>query len=98
MPCCLVAALLLIGPRFALFMAWVFTSLVSRAFDTFLLPLVGLVFLPWTTLFYVIAYAPGDGGVTGIGWLFVILGFMFDLGSYSSGGRERNRRQQRPAY
>lgn len=97
MACCLVAVLLIIGPRFALFMTWVFTSLVSRAFETFLLPLVGLVFLPWTTLFYVVVYTPNDG-VTGIGWLFVILGFLFDLGSYSSGGREQRRRQQRPAY
>ncbi|HZJ27461.1 MAG TPA: hypothetical protein VFF40_10710 [Acidimicrobiia bacterium] len=97
MPCCLVAALLMIGPRFALFMTWVFTSLVSRAFEGFLLPFVGLIFLPWTTLFYVVVYAPVDG-VTGIGWLFVILGFLFDLGSYSSGGREGRRRQRRTAY
>ena len=91
MGCCLVAALLAIGPRFALFLTWIFTNLVDRAFSTFLLPLIGLIFLPWTTLFYVFAYAPVNG-VSGIGWFFVALGFFFDIASYSGGGRARSRR------
>lgn len=93
MGCCLVAALLAIGPRFALFLTWIFTNLVSRAFDGFLLPLVGVIFLPWTTLFYVFAYAPVDG-VSGIGWFFVALGFFFDISSYAGGGRARKQRAQ----
>jgi len=93
MGCCLVAALLAIGPRFALFLTWIFTSLVDRAFNGFLLPLLGLIFLPWTTLFYVLAYAPVDG-VTGIGWFFVVLGFFFDLSSYAGGGRAQQQRAQ----
>jgi hypothetical protein len=96
MGCCLVVALLAIGPRFALFLTWLFTNLVDRAFDTFVLPLLGLIFLPWTTLFYVFAYAPVDG-VTGIGWFFVVLGFFFDIASYGSGSREQ-RRRSRDAY
>jgi hypothetical protein len=93
MGCCLVAALLAIGPRFALFLTWIFTNLVDRAFSGFLLPLIGLIFLPWTTLFYVFAYAPVDG-VTGIGWLFVALGFFFDISAYAGGGRAQKQRTQ----
>ena len=50
------------------------------------LPLLGLIFLPYTTFFYVLAYAP-IVGVGGIGWLFVIFGFFLDLSSYFGGGR-----------
>ena len=48
------------------------------------LPLLGLIFLPYTTFFYVLAYAP-IVGVGGIGWLFVIFGFFLDLSSYFGG-------------
>ncbi len=47
------------------------------------MPFLGLLFLPWTTLFYVIAWTPIDG-VTGVNWLFVGLGFVFDLMTYSA--------------
>ena len=91
--CCVLASLLLIGPRFALFLTWIFTNYVDRAFDSFLIPLLGLIFLPWTTLFYVFAYAPVSG-VTGIGWFFVALGFFFDITAYTGGTRAQRRRAQ----
>ena len=93
MGCCLFAALLAIGPRFVLFLMWIFTTLVDRAFNGFLLPLLGLVFLPWTTLFYVCAYQPVNG-VTGIGWFFVAFGFFCDISSYAGGGRAQRQRAQ----
>ncbi len=91
MGCCLIAALLAIGPRFALFLTWIFTNFVDRAFSGFLLPLIGLIFLPWTTLFYVFAYVP-VAGVSGIGWFFVALGFFFDISAYAGGGRAQKQR------
>jgi hypothetical protein len=79
-------------PRLALLFVWLFTPLVNRAFHfTFLLPLLGIIFLPFTTLMYVLAYNPLVG-VTGWGWFWVILGFLLDLSSYSSGAyTNRNR-------
>ena len=88
---CLFVILAAFSPRLALAFIWIFTTLVDRAFDGFLLPLLGLILLPWTTIFYVFAYNP-IGGVTGIGWVFVALGFLFDLGAYGAGARERARR------
>ncbi len=71
-------------PRLALLFVWLFTSLVRTAFHGgFLLPLLGIIFLPFTTLIYVLVYNPVFG-VTGWGWFWVILGFLIDLGSYSS--------------
>jgi hypothetical protein len=60
-----------------------FTPLVTRAFDTVIWPLLGIIFLPLTTLMYVLVYVPAVG-VTGWGWFWVFLGFMLDLSSYAS--------------
>jgi hypothetical protein len=79
-------------PRLALLFVWLFTPLVDRTFHfTFILPLLGIIFLPFTTLMYVLAYNP-LAGVTGWGWFWVILGFLLDLSSYSSSAyTNRNR-------
>jgi hypothetical protein len=63
---------------------------VDRAFNGALVPVLGFVFLPLTTLFYVLAYNP-VGGVTGVGWLFVAIGLLGDLGAYGAAGRQRAR-------
>ena len=91
MCCCVAAFVAVFAPRLALFIVWVFTPYVSRAFGSFIWPLLGLVFLPYTTLFYALAYLPGVG-VTGIRWLWVVLGIVLDLASYSSGGYGKKRR------
>ena len=44
---------------------------------------VGLLFLPWTTLAYVIVWSP-VGGVDGAEWLLVVLGLILDIASYSA--------------
>jgi hypothetical protein len=81
--CCLALLAGFIGPRIALFVWWVFGNKVDAAFDTWIWPLLGLIFLPWTTLAYVIAWGPVDA-VSGAGWLLVALGFAVDLASYSA--------------
>jgi CDP-diglyceride synthetase len=87
---CLLALLAAVSPRLALVLVWIFTNLVDRAFEGFLLPLLGLILLPFTTLLYVLAYQPVVG-VRGWGWFFVFLGLLFDLGSYGGGALGRRR-------
>jgi hypothetical protein len=94
---CLVLLLGSAFPRLALAITWLFTDRVDIAFDGWLLPLAGLVFLPYTTFFYVLAYAP-IAGVSGIGWFFVVLGFLFDLSSYAGTGRFGQRRYRTTGY
>ena len=72
-----------LGPRLALVVWWLFGDKVGAAFSTWILPLLGLLFLPWTTLFYVIVWSP-IGGVDGAEWLFVALGVALDIGTYSA--------------
>jgi hypothetical protein len=89
---CLVALFALISPRLALFVLWLFTDLLSRAYDSWLLPLIGFFILPWTTLAYAAMWDIGEGvnGVEGFEWFIVILAFLVDLASYFGGSRARD--------
>jgi hypothetical protein len=77
------------APRVALVLMWLFTDLVDRAFDGLILPLLGVIVLPFTTLVYVLAYNPARAGPSTLGWIFVAIGFLIDLGSYGSAARKR---------
>jgi hypothetical protein len=87
---CLLALLALISPRLVLFLMWLFSNVLSRAFGSWIVPLLGFFVLPWTTLAYAAFWSWGPGHrVTGVEWLFVILAFLIDLGSYDFGRRSR---------
>jgi hypothetical protein len=88
---CLLVLLAAFAPRVTLVFVWIFSDLVDRAFAGFVIPLLGLLVLPYTTLFYVLAWSP-VGGVSGWGWLVVALGFFCDLGHLAVGGMRGRRR------
>src|SRR3954447_8622029 len=59
---CLFALFAGLFPRLALFIVWVARpALVAAAFSTWIFPLLGIIFLPFATLMYVILYNPGFG-------------------------------------
>ncbi len=69
-------------------MLWIFTDLLSRAFESWFVPFLGFFLLPWTTLAYAAMWASSDG-VVGFEWFIVALFFFFDLASYAQGDRQR---------
>ena len=78
---CLLALLALISPRLVLILLWIFSSVLSHAFNSWILPLLGFFLLPWTTLAYAAFWSWGPGHhVTGFEWFFVVLAFLIDLG------------------
>ena len=81
--CCLALTAGFLGPRVALLAWWIFGDKVDFAFDTWLWPFLGLIFLPWTTLAYVVMWS-AVGGVSGAEWLVVAIGFAADVATYSS--------------
>ena len=88
--CCLLTTLSLLSPRLALLVWWLIRpERFSLAFHTWVWPLLGGIFLPWTTLAYLLVF---PGGVVGWDWLWMGLGLLFDLGSHGGGGyRHRDR-------
>jgi hypothetical protein len=87
--CCILVLLALVGPRFVLFVLWLLTDYLNRAFDNFLLPFLGFVFLPWTTLAYAIAQNELGGALSGIGLVVLVIGFLIDVGVLGGGARRR---------
>jgi len=86
--CCLLVLLAFFTPRIVLFILWLFTSYLSRAFDGWVLPTLGFFFLPATTLAYAIAQNE-LGGLSGLGLVVLIIGFAVDIGLLGGGARQR---------
>jgi hypothetical protein len=86
---CLLALVALISPRLALILLWIFSDVLSRAYDSWIVPLIGFFLLPWTTLTYAAFWDWGAGReVTGYEWIFVIVAVVIDLGSYGAARRD----------
>ena len=66
-------------PRIGLLVMWAFTDWVDIAFDSWIWPLLGLVFLPFTTLMYVLVDISTIGDINLGGWLLIIIGALLDL-------------------
>ena len=86
---CLVVLFAFISPRLALFAMFLFSDLLSRAFDSWAIPFLGFFLLPWTTLAYAAMWGVGTNGVSGFEWFIVILAFVVDLGAYANRDRAR---------
>lgn len=79
---CFVLALGAFAPRLALLLMALFNDEITEAFDgSWVVPLIGWFFLPYSTLAYVLVHW-WTGDVAGFTWLFVGLGFVMDIGSY----------------
>ena len=77
--------------RVALFVVWRSTPLVNHAFHGgWILPLLGLLLLPITTLTYVLVYYI-SGSVTGWAWLWIVLAVLVDLAANSYPARSAAR-------
>ncbi len=86
--CCVLILLAFFTPRIVLFILWLFTSYLSRAYDGFVLPFLGFLFLPATTLAYAIAQNE-LGGVNGLGLIVVLIGLAVDIGLLGGGASRR---------
>lgn len=67
-----------LSPRIGIIILWAWTGYVERAFGNWVWPVLGLMFLPWTTLTYILVVA-SVGNVSLWSWLLVALGLLLDL-------------------
>jgi len=91
---CLLALFAGVFPRMALLIVWLARPrMVDAAFDTWVWPLLGILFLPFATLMYVILWQ--SGGINGGDWFWVALAGLLDLGHLGAGYTQR---RQVPGY
>ncbi len=89
--CCALALLLSGAPRLATIWLWLFTDRTTIAFDSGIVAVLGWLLLPWTTLMWILAYAP-FAGVSGFGYILVIFGLFLDFSAYGGGGKAQRDR------
>jgi hypothetical protein len=89
---CLLALLAFFFPRFVMVVIYIFSDYLQTAFKTALWPLLGFIFLPYTTLAYAFAMHQNNGSVSGIYLIIVIVAFLMDIGSASGAEVTRRRR------
>lgn len=84
--CCVITSLFLFGPRLAILIWWLVNPLrFTVAFSSVIWPILGLLFMPWTTLAFLIVWSPVTG-IFGLDWVWIALGVLADLGTYGGGG------------
>jgi hypothetical protein len=73
--------------RIVLLMFWFARPVVmDSVFGGFLVPCLGFLFLPFTTLMYVLLQTSAVGGIQGLDWLWLALAVVCDIGSITSAG------------
>jgi hypothetical protein len=88
---CLLLILFVAFPRIALVLIFLFSNYLQRAYHGMLLPLIGFLFLPLTTLAY--AWMVNTGlPTTGTNLLILVVAVVIDLGGVGGGAYHRSRR------
>jgi len=88
--CCFLTALFFFGPRLGILIYWLIPygrAQINLAFNTWFWPLLGFIFLPWTTLMWIFVY--GVNGIVGFDWVWLGLGLVADIATYTSGAYKR---------
>jgi hypothetical protein len=88
MPCCLSLIVIVAFPRVVLALMFLFSNYLGRAYHHLIVPVLGFVFLPITTIVY--AWLVNTGRpLHGVNVLFLILAALIDAGGLERGERRR---------
>ncbi len=93
--CCLFTIAALLGPRLAILIWWLVdmarfvTAVQTWPQPRWLLALLATLFLPWTSIAYLIVFPYGWGNFH---WLWLVLGFVIDISAHSGGGYRHRKR------
>jgi hypothetical protein len=91
---CLLALGIAVAPRIMLILAWIFSERWDVVWQgSWLWPLLGIIFLPFTTVMYMLSWSPV--GIQGWDWMWIILGVLMDLMHWS---QVANNRERVPGY
>jgi hypothetical protein len=89
---CLLLFVILLFPRVALVLMWLFSTYLQRAFHGgLMLPVLGFIFLPVTTIVYaweINSRMPAAG----INLLWLLIAVIIDVGGLGGGAHRQSRR------
>jgi hypothetical protein len=88
---CLLVLVILLFPRVVLVLMFLLSDYLQRAYHDLIIPILGFIFLPLTTLVYawlVNTHSPLEG----INLIYLILAVVIDVGGLGSGEVHRRRR------
>lgn len=89
MPCLLLIAVLAF-PRVVLALMFLFSNYLHRAYDGVLVPILGFIFLPITTIVYAWLVNTGQP-IEGLPLIILIVAVIIDAGGLGGGYRHRRR-------
>ncbi len=83
---CLLALVILAFPRVVLVLMWLFSSTLDRAYHGLIIPLLGFIFLPITTIVYAWMVTSGLP-MQGFNLVILVIAVLLDAGSHGGGMR-----------
>ncbi len=89
---CLFLILIGVSPRLGVFALWLLTDWIDRAFNGgWVLPVLGIIFLPWTTALFSVGYIIED--TRGVwAWIGLIVGLFMDIALHAGSATMTRRR------
>ena len=87
--------LVLIGlavPRVLMFFIWLLTDWFGHGFETRIWPILGFIFLPYTTLAYLAAMLNNHHALSGLWLVLFVFAIFIDIGNWG-GSRAASRRR-----
>lgn len=92
MPCCILTLLTLLTPRIVLVLMFLFTHYLDRAYHGFLIPFLGFLFLPLTTIVYA-WLVNSRHPIEGVYLVALVVAVVIDLGGIGGGHWSRQRQR-----
>ena len=89
---CVLVVIGLALPRVLMFFIWLLTDWFGRGFETRVWPILGFIFLPYTTLAYLAAMLNNNHALSGLWLVLFVLVILVDIGNWG-GGRAASRRR-----
>ena len=88
---CLLLILIVAFPRIALVLMFLFSTYLQRAYHSMIVPLLGFIFLPLTTLVYAWMTNTHEP-IAGVNLIILIIAVVIDVGGLGGGAYHRGRR------